>query len=43
MPIAEQVKAIVEGHCTPLEGLLALMDRPARPEWDEALLRGLQQ
>jgi glycerol-3-phosphate dehydrogenase (NAD(P)+) len=43
MPIAEQVHAIVEGRCTPLEGLLTLMDRPARPEWDETLLRGLQQ
>jgi glycerol-3-phosphate dehydrogenase (NAD(P)+) len=43
MPIAEQVEAIVEGRCSPLEALLSLMDRPSRPEWDEALLRGLQQ
>jgi glycerol-3-phosphate dehydrogenase (NAD(P)+) len=39
MPIAEQVEAIVDGRCTPREALLALMDRPARPEWDEALIR----
>jgi glycerol-3-phosphate dehydrogenase (NAD(P)+) len=43
MPIAEQVEAIVEGRCSPLEALLSLMDRPSRPEWDESLLRGLQQ
>jgi len=41
MPIAEQVRAIVEGRCSPKEALMTLMDRPARPEWDEALLRGL--
>jgi glycerol-3-phosphate dehydrogenase (NAD(P)+) len=43
MPIAEQVEAIVDGRCSPREALLALMDRPSRPEWDETLLRGLQQ
>jgi glycerol-3-phosphate dehydrogenase (NAD(P)+) len=42
MPIAEQVKAIVDGQCSPRQALMALMDRPARPEWDEALLRGLR-
>jgi len=42
MPIAEQVEAIVEGRCSPREALMALMDRPARPEWDEALLREAQ-
>ena len=42
MPIAEQVEAIVAGRCSPREALMSLMDRPARPEWDEALLRGLQ-
>jgi glycerol-3-phosphate dehydrogenase (NAD(P)+) len=42
MPIAEQVQAIVEGRCSPREALISLMDRPARPEWDEALIRGLQ-
>ena len=41
MPIAEQVQAIVEGHCSPAEALLNLMRRPSRPEWDESLLRGL--
>jgi glycerol-3-phosphate dehydrogenase (NAD(P)+) len=41
MPIAEQVEAIVQGRCTPIEALMALMDRPSRPEWDETLLRGL--
>ncbi len=42
MPIAEQVEAIVDGRCSPREALMALMDRPSRPEWDEALLRGQQ-
>ncbi len=41
MPIAEQVQAIVEGHCSPAEALMNLMRRPSRPEWDETLLRGL--
>jgi glycerol-3-phosphate dehydrogenase (NAD(P)+) len=40
MPIAEQVEAIVAGRCSPRDALMALMDRPSRPEWDEALLRG---
>jgi len=39
MPIAEQVEAIVDGRCSPREALIALMERPSRPEWDEALLR----
>jgi glycerol-3-phosphate dehydrogenase (NAD(P)+) len=43
MPIAEQVDAIVSGRCSPREALLSLMDRPARPEWDETLLRGIRQ
>ena len=42
MPIAEQVEAIVDGRCSPREALLTLMDRPSRPEWDDALLRGAQ-
>jgi glycerol-3-phosphate dehydrogenase (NAD(P)+) len=42
MPIAEQIVAIVEGRSSPREALMALMDRPARPEWDEEMLRGLQ-
>jgi glycerol-3-phosphate dehydrogenase (NAD(P)+) len=41
MPIAEQVEAIVQGRCSPSQALMALMDRPSRPEWDETLLRGL--
>jgi glycerol-3-phosphate dehydrogenase (NAD(P)+) len=41
MPIAEQVANIVAGRCTPLEAVTHLMERPARPEWDEVLLRGL--
>jgi glycerol-3-phosphate dehydrogenase (NAD(P)+) len=41
MPIAEQVKAIVEGDCSPAEALMNLMGRPSRPEWDETLLREL--
>ena len=41
MPIAEQVRAIVEGICSPSEALMNLMSRPSRAEWDEALLRGL--
>ena len=41
MPIAEQVEAIVEGRCSPPQALMNLMGRPSRPEWDEALLRGL--
>ena len=40
MPIVEQVEAIVEGRRSPRDALLALMDRPARPEWDEEQLRG---
>ncbi len=43
MPIAEQVDAIVEGRCSPREALLSLMDRPARPEWDEVLVRETPQ
>jgi glycerol-3-phosphate dehydrogenase (NAD(P)+) len=43
MPIAEQVEAIVAGRCSPRDALLSLMDRPSRPEWDEVLLRGVQE
>jgi glycerol-3-phosphate dehydrogenase (NAD(P)+) len=35
MPIVEQVHAIVEGVRSPSAALAVLMDRPARPEWDE--------
>jgi glycerol-3-phosphate dehydrogenase (NAD(P)+) len=41
MPIAEQVSAIVAGEKSPHDALVALMERPARSEWDEVLLRGL--
>jgi glycerol-3-phosphate dehydrogenase (NAD(P)+) len=41
MPIAEQIADIVEGRTSPRRALAALMNRPARPEWDPALLRGL--
>jgi glycerol-3-phosphate dehydrogenase (NAD(P)+) len=41
MPIAEQVAAIVAGETSPRAALAALMDRPARSEWDAVLLRGL--
>ena len=41
MPIAEQVAAIVAGRTSPREALAALMDRPARSEWEPGLLRGL--
>jgi len=43
MPIAEQVAAIVAGTTSPRDALVALMERPARSEWDEELLRGLPQ
>ncbi|MDA8359300.1 MAG: NAD(P)-dependent glycerol-3-phosphate dehydrogenase [Actinomycetota bacterium] len=43
MPIAEQVAAIVAGATSPRRALAALMDRPARSEWDIVLLRGLTQ
>lgn len=32
MPIAEQVQAVLEGRCSPLEGMEALMSRPGRDE-----------
>ena len=32
MPIAEQVQAALEGRCSPLEGMEALMSRPGRDE-----------
>ncbi|MHB1583836.1 MAG: NAD(P)H-dependent glycerol-3-phosphate dehydrogenase [Acidimicrobiales bacterium] len=41
MPIAEQIADIVEGTSSPRDALAALMNRPARSEWDPALLRGL--
>lgn len=32
MPIAEQVQAVLDGRCSPLEGMQALMSRPGRDE-----------
>ncbi len=32
MPIAEQVQAVLEDRCSPLEGMQALMSRPGRDE-----------
>ena len=43
MPIAEQVAAIVEGTTSPRDALVALMERPARSEWDTVLQRGLHR
>jgi glycerol-3-phosphate dehydrogenase (NAD(P)+) len=43
MPIAEQVAAIVAGKTAPRDALAALMERPARSEWDAELLRGLHR
>lgn len=41
MPIAEQVAALVAGATSPAEALTALMERPAKAEWDDGLLEGL--
>ena len=38
--VSLKIVAIVVGRCSPREALMTLMDRPSRPEWDEALLRG---
>jgi glycerol-3-phosphate dehydrogenase (NAD(P)+) len=39
MPIAAQVAALVAGETSPADAVAALMDRPPRSEWDDALLR----
>jgi len=39
LPICEQVAAMVTGRATPSDALAALAARPARGEWDVALLR----
>lgn len=36
MPIAEQVAALIGGATTPEAAVVALMERPRRPEWDDA-------
>ncbi|MGH9100098.1 MAG: NAD(P)H-dependent glycerol-3-phosphate dehydrogenase, partial [Acidimicrobiales bacterium] len=41
MPIAAQVAALVAGETSPGDAVAALMERPPRSEWDDALLRGL--
>jgi len=43
MPIAEQVAAIVAGTTSPRDALAALMERPARAEWEPGMLRGLHR
>lgn len=43
MPIAEQVAAIVAGRSSPPEAVGHLMGRPAKPEWDLTLQRGLSR
>jgi glycerol-3-phosphate dehydrogenase (NAD(P)+) len=43
LPICEQVAAMVAGAATPAEALAALAARPARGEWDVALLRDLRR
>ncbi|MGH9087363.1 MAG: NAD(P)H-dependent glycerol-3-phosphate dehydrogenase [Acidimicrobiales bacterium] len=40
MPIAEQVAALIAGTTSPADALAALMERPAKAEWDDALLDG---
>lgn len=39
MPIATQVAALVAGRTSPAAAVAALMERPPRPEWDDAMLR----
>jgi glycerol-3-phosphate dehydrogenase (NAD(P)+) len=41
MPIAEQVAQLVAGRTTPAAALAVLMERPARPEWDDTELRAV--
>ncbi len=38
MPIAAQVAALLAGETSPAEALGALMERPPRPEWDDAVV-----
>jgi glycerol-3-phosphate dehydrogenase (NAD(P)+) len=39
MPIAEQVASLVSGETSPADAVSALMERPPRAEWDDALVR----
>ncbi len=41
MPIAAQVAALLEGTTSPAAALEELMERPPRPEWDDAVVRAL--
>ncbi len=41
MPIAAQVDALLAGRTSPADALEALMERPPRPEWDDAVVREL--
>ena len=43
LPIAEQVAALVAGETAPKQAVAALMDRPARSEWDEELTRAVER
>jgi glycerol-3-phosphate dehydrogenase (NAD(P)+) len=43
LPICEQVAEMVTGRASPAEALAALAARPARGEWDVALLRDLRR
>lgn len=40
LPIAAQVAALVAGETSPADAVAALMERPPKAEWDDALLRG---
>ncbi|MGH8980899.1 MAG: NAD(P)H-dependent glycerol-3-phosphate dehydrogenase [Acidimicrobiales bacterium] len=42
LPIAEQVAALVAGETSPAHAVELLMERPARPEWDDELLRATE-
>ncbi len=41
MPSRSRSRPSSRVECSPAEALMNLMGRPSRPEWDEALLRGL--
>lgn len=41
LPLCEQVAAMVAGRATPAAAFQALTERPARSEWDAAVVRGV--
>jgi glycerol-3-phosphate dehydrogenase (NAD(P)+) len=43
MPIAQQVAALISGKTSSADAVAALMERPSRPEWDDALIRAMPQ